>query len=97
MSLIQINTENLHNQSGTVRTYRQQQETTINQIRNIIYSLEDGWKGEAQETFVAKFRSMEITYKKLYDILEKYADLMDKAADEMQAVDQNIKRMIQNI
>lgn len=97
MSLIQITPENLRSQANAIRKCRYEQETNINKLKKLVYSLEDGWKGEAQDAFVIKFQSMDSVYRKLYDVLEQYANLMEKAANEMQSTDQNIKRMIQSI
>lgn len=97
MSLIQITPENLRSQANAIRKCRYEQETNINKLKKLVYSLEDSWKGEAQDAFVIKFQSMDSVYRKLYDVLEQYANLMEKAANEMQSTDQNIKRMIQSI
>lgn len=97
MRLIQITPENLRSQANAIRKCRYEQETNINRIKKLVYSLEEDWKGEAQDAFVAKFQSMDSVYKRLYDVLEQYAKLMEKTANEMQSADQNIKRMIRSI
>jgi len=97
MPLIQITPETLRTQSTTVRKYKTDQAETMQKLKNLVLSLNDSWKGEAQDAFVAKFQSMDQTYRKLSDVLESYAKLMDTAANDMQATDQNLKNMIQNI
>lgn len=97
MPLIQITPENLHRQATTVRKYKTDQENYMGKLRRLIYSLDESWKGEAQDAFVAKFQSMESVYKQFSQVLGQYADLMDKAANEIQNTDQNVKRMIQNV
>lgn len=97
MSLIQITPEQLRHQANEIRKCQCEQEANINKLKKVVYSLEDSWKGEAQDAFVIKFQSMDFVYKKLYDVLEQYAKLMEKAANEMQSADYNIKRMIHNL
>lgn len=97
MALIQVTPEILKSQANTVRKYKTDQEQTMQRIRNIVLSLNDSWKGEAQDAFVSKFQSMDQTYRKLSSVLESYSKLMDKAANELHATDQNLKNIIQNI
>jgi WXG100 family type VII secretion target len=97
MSLIQVTPEILKSQATTVRKYKTDQEQTMKRIRNLVLSLNDSWKGEAQDAFVAKFQSMDQTYRKLSQVLESYAKLMDTAANELQATDQNLRSIIRNI
>ena len=97
MALIQITPEALKSQASTVRKYKTYQEQTMKRIRDLALSLSDSWKGEAQDAFVAKFQSMDHTYRQLSQVLEAYAKLMDKAANEFQTIDQNLKSIIQNI
>lgn len=97
MSLIQVTPETLHAEANTVRKYKTEQAQTMQEIKNLVMSLHESWKGEAQDAFVAKFQSMEYTYRKLSEVLEAYAKLMDTAANDFQQEDQNLKTMIQNI
>ena len=97
MALIQITPETLRTQANTVRKYRTEQTQTMQRIKNLVFSLKDSWKGEAQEAFVTKFQLMDRTYNKLSEVLDSYARLMDTAANDMQTTDQNLKNMIQNI
>ena len=97
MSLIQITPETLHMQANTVRQHKTQQANAMKKLSNLVDVLNESWKGEAQDAFVAKFHSMSYTYRQLSEVLDAYAKLMDKAANEMQVTDQNLKNMIQNI
>lgn len=97
MALIQITPETLRGQANTVVKYKNEQQLTMQRIRNIVLSLEDSWKGEAQKAFVVKFQSMDQSYQKLSEVLEAYAKLMESAANEMQNIDQSLKNMIQRI
>jgi WXG100 family type VII secretion target len=97
MSTIQITPETLRSQASTLRKHVSDQKQTIQRTRNLVLSLRESWKGAAQEAFVAKFQSMDQTYRQLSEVLEAYAKLMDKAANEFQSADQNLRSSIQNI
>jgi len=97
MSLIQITPDTLRAQARTVRNYKTQQEQNIQRIRNIVLSLNSSWKGAAQDAFVAKFQSMDQTYRRLSEVLEAYAKLMETAANDFQNTDQNMRNIIRNI
>ena len=97
MSTIQLEPTTLKTQATAVRTHKTAQEQTMQQLKTLVLSLKDTWKGEAQDAFVAKFQSMEHTLRKLTEVLEQYAKLMDTAANDMQNTDQNLRRIIQNI
>ena len=97
MPLIQITPETLRVQAENIRKHNQDQEQTIKRLRNLVLSLCESWKGEAQDAFVAKFQSMDQTYRGLSEVLEGYAKLAITAADDFQNVDQNLKSMIQHI
>lgn len=97
MTLIQVNPETLRSQASTVRKYKIDQEQTMQRIRNLVLSLSDSWKGEAQDAFVDKFQSMDHSYRKLSQVLESYAKLMETAASEFHTTDQNLRNIIRNI
>ena len=97
MALIQVTPDILRTQANTVRKYKSEQERNMVKIKNLVLSLRDSWKGEAQDAFVAKFLSMDYTYRRFYDVLEAYAKLMDTTADGFQNTDQNLRSIIQNI
>lgn len=97
MSIIQITPESIRTQASTVRGYKSTHEQTMAKLKTLVLALSSDWKGEAQDAFVAKFLSMDSTYKKFASVLEEYASLMDKAASEMENTDQTIKGMIQRI
>lgn len=95
--LTQITPELLRAQAGEVRKYKTEQDQIMKQLRKLILSLNEDWKGEAQNAFVEKFNSMDYALKDLKRVIEEYACLMETAAREAEEKDRCFSSMIQNI
>ena len=96
MAIIQVTPEVLNSKAGEVRSLKSQHDETISKLRSLILALNETWKGEAQDAFVAKFESMQSTFTNFSEMLESYAKLMDTAARELQNTDQSLKATMQN-
>ena len=96
MAIIQVTPEVLNSKAGEVRSLKSQHDETISKLRSLVLALNETWKGEAQDAFVAKFESMQSTFTNFSEILESYAKLMDTAARELQNTDQSLKATMQN-
>lgn len=96
MAIIQITPEVLSSKAGEVRTLKSQHDETMAKLRSLVLSLNETWKGEAQDAFVAKFESMQSSFNNFSEMLEGYAKLMDTAARELQNTDQGLKTTMQN-
>jgi len=91
MSLIQVTPDMLRTKSGDVRRCRGEHDTNIQKLTQIVNSLNEVWRGGAQDAFVERFRSMEPTFREFSEMLEGYAKLMDTAARELEQTDQTLK------
>ena len=96
MAIIQVTPEVLNSKAGEVRSLKSQHDETISKLRSLVLALNETWKGEAQDAFVAKFESMQSTFTNFSEMLESYAKLMDTAARELQTTDQSLKATMQN-
>ena len=96
MALIQITPEVLNSKATEVRNLRGQHDETMSRLRTLILGLNDTWKGEAQDAFVAKVESMQASFTNFSEMLEGYATLMDTAARELQNTDQSLKSAMQS-
>ena len=94
MSLIKVTPDMLRARAVNVRKDRGEHDTCIARISNTINGLSDVWQGEAQNSFVERFRSMEPTFKQFSQLLEDYSTLMDKAANQLQETDVALKTTI---
>ena len=91
MALIQVTPETLISKATNVRRHRGEHEQTMQQLSQLIFSLNEIWRGEAQDAFVERFRSMESTFRNFSEMLEGYAQLMDTAANQLQSTDQQLR------
>lgn len=96
MAIIQVTPELLMSKSNEVRNLKSNHDETMAKLRQLVLALNEQWKGEAQDAFVAKFESMQPTFNNFSEMLERYAQLMDTAAKELQATDQTLKGKIQS-
>ena len=96
MAIIQVTPELLMSKSNEVRNLKSNHGETMAKLRQLVRALNEQWKGEAQDAFVAKFESMQPTFTNFSEMLERYAQLMDTAAKELQATDQTLKGKIQS-
>ena len=63
-------------------------------MKTLVHSLNEQWKGEAQDAFVAKFDSMQPTFTNFSEMLESYAKMMDTSAKTLREADQALKSSI---
>ena len=96
MAVIQVTPETLRSKASDVRNYRSQHDDTMGRLKNLIYALNEIWKGEAQNAFLSKYESMQSTFTNFSELLEGYAKLMDTAANELEATDQSLKSTMNN-
>lgn len=96
MAVIQVTPETLRSKATDVRNYRSQHDDTMVRLKNLIYALNEIWKGEAQNAFISKYESMQSTFTNFSELLEGYAKLMDTAANELEATDQSLKTTMDN-
>lgn len=95
MAIIQITPEVLNSKASEVRSLKSQHDDTMAKLRSLVYSLNETWKGDSQDKFVAKFESMQSSFTSFSEMLEGYAKLMDIAARDMQSKDQELGATIE--
>lgn len=96
MAIIQVTPEVLNSKANEVRSLKAQHDDTMAKLRSLVLALNETWKGEAQDAFVAKFESMQNSFTSFSEMLEGYAKLMDTAARELQNTDQSLKSTMQS-
>lgn len=94
MPMIQVTPELLTGKASEVRQLRAQHDEVMAKMKTLVHSLNEQWKGEAQDAFVAKFDSMQSTFTNFSEMLENYAQMMDTSAKTLQETDQSLKSAI---
>lgn len=96
MAIIQVTPETLRQKASDVRTYKSEHDDVIAKLKTLVNGLNETWKGEAQDAFLAKFESMQSTFTNFSEMLEGYAKLMDTAATQLENTDQSLKQTMTN-
>lgn len=96
MALIQVTPEVLRGKANDVRTYKSEHDEVMAKLKNLVYALNEVWKGEAQDAFVAKYESMQSTFNEFSVLIENYAKAMDASANQLEQTDAELKRSINN-
>jgi WXG100 family type VII secretion target len=91
MALIQVTPDLLNSKANELRGLKGQHDDSMQKMRNLIMGLNEVWKGDAQDAFVAKYESMQQTFTSFSQMLEDYAKLMDTAARALQETDSSLK------
>ena len=84
MALIQVTPDLLNGKANELRGYKDQHDDAMAKMRALIMGLNEVWKGDAQDAFLAKYEGMQSTFTNFSQMLEDYAKLMDTAAQRMQ-------------
>ena len=87
MALIQVTPDLLNGKANELRNLKGQHDESMTKMRSLIMGLNEIWKGDAQDAFVAKYESMQNTFTNFSQMLEDYAKLMDTAAQKLQETD----------
>lgn len=87
MALIQVTPDLLNGKANELRGLKSQHDEAMTKMRTLIMGLNEVWKGDAQDAFVAKYESMQSTFSNFSQMLEDYAKLMNTAAQKLQETD----------
>lgn len=87
MALIQVTPDLLNGKANDLRMLKSQHDEAMSKMRTLIMGLNEVWKGDAQDAFVAKYESMQSTFNNFSQMLEEYAKLMNTAAQKLQETD----------
>ena len=91
MALIQVTPDLLNSKANDLRSLKGQHDEAMTKMRSLIMGLNEVWKGDAQDAFVAKYESMQGTFNNFSQMIEDYAKLMDTAAQKLQETDQALQ------
>ncbi len=93
MADIRINPDVLDEKAANVRSLKEEHDSIIENLRNLINGLNEIWTGEAQTAFIANFEGMRSTFDQFSEMLEGYAKLMNENARVMRETDEQLKNM----
>lgn len=91
MATIQVTPDLLNGKATELRGIKDEHDQAMAKMRTLILGLNEIWKGDAQDAFVAKYESMSGTFQAFSQLLEDYAQLMNTAASKLQETDTSLQ------
>lgn len=96
MTQLTVSPDQLRASARELERLRQEHLALMKQLRILVMSLSDSWKGEAQEAFTKSFLNKNQTMNDVSTVLAQYAALMQLAADEAEAMDNALLRAVRS-
>lgn len=96
MTQLTVSPDQLRASARELEKLRQEHLALMKQLRILVMSLSDSWKGEAQEAFTKSFLNKNQTMNDVSTVLAQYAALMQLAADEAEAMDNALLRAVRS-
>ncbi len=87
MAIIQVTPESLRSEANRLNTLKESHKTEMNNLRRLILSLNEQWKGSAQDAFVGKYQELQPEFQKFIRLLEDHINHMKTEADQMEERD----------
>lgn len=87
MAIIQVTPESLRSEANRLNTLKESHKTEMNNLRRLILSLNEQWKGSAQDAFVGKYQELQPEFQKFIKLLEDHITHMKVEADQMEERD----------
>lgn len=97
MALLEVRPEEMRSRAATLAAIGEEDQEIMRQMRVIVMSLEEVWRGTAQESFVASFLSAGARMTELSAMIGDLAALMRQAAAETENEDAALQGMIAGI
>lgn len=90
MAIIQVTPESLRAEANRLNTLMENHKVEMNNLRRLILSLNEQWKGSAQDAFVGKYQELQPEFQKFIRLLEDHINHMKIEADQMEERDRTL-------
>ena len=87
MAIIQVTPEILRGKATEIRGIKDQHDQAMAKLRTLILGLNETFKGQTHDTFVAKYEGMQSTFSQFSQMIEDYAVALDTFATKFEEVD----------
>lgn len=87
MAIIQVTPESLRSEANRLNSLKESHKAEMNNLRRLILSLNEQWKGSAQDAFVGKYQELQPEFQKFIKLLEDHINHMKIEADQMEQRD----------
>lgn len=90
MAIIQVTPESLRAEANSLNTLKENHKTEMNNLRRLILSLNEQWKGAAHDAFVGKYQELQPEFQKFITLLEEHIEHMKTEANQMEEKDNTL-------
>ena len=90
MAIIQVTPETLRSEANTLNTLKENHKTEMNNLKRLVYALNEQWKGAAQDAFLSKYQELQPEFDKFVRLLEDHISHMKIEADQMEERDNSL-------
>lgn len=97
MARLEMNPAGLRASADTVEKLRAEHASEMKSLRTLVLGLDESWKGEAGDAFIAKFLSMDNVFREFEESLGGYSLAMRSAADKTENLDAVIASGIRSL
>ena len=87
MAIIQVTPESLRAEANRLNSLKESHKTEMNNLRRLILSLNEQWKGSAQDAFVGKYQELQPEFQKFIKLLDDHINHMKIEAQQMEERD----------
>lgn len=87
MAIIQVTPESLRAEANRLNSLKESHKTEMNNLRRLILSLNEQWKGSAQDAFVGKYQELQPEFQKFIRLLDDHINHMKIEAQQMEERD----------
>lgn len=94
---ILLTPDTLRSQAAQIRAYTEEHDEIIQQLTNLILSLDEVWTGEAQTAFINRFQNAKDIFSSFDAALADFSQMMDNVAEKMESTDRSLKSRIARI
>lgn len=87
MAIIQVTPESLRAEANRLNTLKENHKTEMNNLKRLVYALNEQWKGAAQDAFLSKYQELQPEFDKFVRLLEDHISHMKTEAEQMEQQD----------
>lgn len=97
MTVLDIIPSTMRTNANNLESLRQQDMELIRKMRALVMSLNEVWKGSAEEAFVDNFMQHQNSMNEFYSSLEEFINVMNTACNKAEEADQELLSMVGKI
>ncbi len=97
MSVLDIRTEAIRSRAQEIENIRQSDIEILGKIRTLVLTLDEIWKGQAEEAFVNKYLSQQASIDEFYNTLLEFTTLLRNAANRADSIDNELLGIVNRI